>query len=227
MWTSVLMLAMAAMPDAATEAAFPTIREQVKTGSLLFSQGDCLAVKVFTGSPFTHVGMVVLHNGRAVVYDAMNGPGVRKTPLDEYLRFLVPSTVMIVHPAQPISAPDQAAMIAHLESQVGKPYRVHHHATGKRCDGLHCAEYITDALIAANALTAKEPPRVSPGSLYLGVLDGSLYRAGGEYRFRPATKPFPQNETRCQRYWRQTGDCCTGCYTQLARWFCCKDKLTE
>ncbi len=29
------------------------LAEEVKTGSLLLSEGDCLAVKTFTGSPYT------------------------------------------------------------------------------------------------------------------------------------------------------------------------------
>ena len=35
------------------------IAVDLPTGSLLFSQGDCLAGKVFTFSPYTHVGTVV------------------------------------------------------------------------------------------------------------------------------------------------------------------------
>lgn len=224
MWTSFLVMVLAAAPDVATESAFPEIRSQVKTGSLLFSQGDCLAVKVFTASSFTHVGMVVVEGSQPVVYDAMNGTGVCKTPLDQYLRFLVPSKVQVVHPAQAFPANDRAAMLRHLDSQLGRPYRVHHHTTGKRCDGVHCAEYLTDALIAAHVLTANEPSRVSPGSLYQGLMESKLYRYGGEYAFREASPPVPANETRCQRYWRETGECCTGCYRQMTRWFCCKDK---
>lgn len=224
MWTSFLLLALAAAPDAATQSAFPEIRAQVQTGTLLFSQGDCLAVKVFTASRFTHVGMVMVENGQPVVYDAMNGTGVRKTPLEDYLRFLVPSKVEVLHPAQPLTEPDRAALARYLESQLGRPYRIRHHVTGKRCDGLHCAEYMTDALMAAQVLTANEPPRVSPGSLHTGVVSGNLYLPGGEYVFREARQPVPANETSCQRYWRQTGECCTGCYKQLSRWFCCKEK---
>jgi hypothetical protein len=224
MWTSFLVLALVAVPDAATELAFPAIRSQVQTGTLLFSQGDCLAVKVFTGSSYTHVGIVVVENGHPVVYDAMNGTGVRKTALSDYLRFLVPSKVEVLHPAKKWSEADRAAMVLHLESQIGRPYRIGHHVTGKRCDGVHCAEYMTDALIAAHVMTANEPSRVSPGSLHEGVLSGNVYRPGGEFVFLEAQPPVPQNETRCQRYWRQTGECCYGCGKQLSRWFCCKEK---
>lgn len=224
MWTSLLVLVLAASPDAATEAAFPAIRSQVQTGTLLFSQGDCLAVKVFTCSQFTHVGVVVVEDGYPVVYDAMNGPGVRKSHLDDYLRFMVPSRVQVLNPVAEFSPADRVSMVRHLDSQLGRPYRVHHHATGKRCDGVHCAEYVTDALMAAHVLEAKEPPRVSPGSLYTGVVEGNLYQGRGSYEFHEARPLVPFGETTCQRYWRETGECCSGCCTQLSRWFLCRDK---
>lgn len=223
MWTSLLAIALAATPDVATETLFPEIRKQVQSGSLIFSQGDCLAVKIFTASPYTHVGMVVMENGSPVVYDAMNGTGVRKTPIDQYLRFLVPSRMQVLHPKNEFPAADFAAMVRHLESQLGRPYRIHHHATGKRCDGVHCSEYMTDALIAAHVMRAKEPSRVSPGSLHEGVLTGGTYRIATEYDFREAKSPVPTEETRCQRYWRETKQCCSGCCRQLSRWFLCCD----
>jgi len=224
MWTSLLVMALAAAPDAATESAFPAIRSQLQTGSLIFSQGDCLAVKIFTASPYTHVGIVVIENGCPVVYDAMNGPGVRKTHVDEYLQFLVPSRVQVLHPVKEFPQADHAAMVRHLDCQLGRAYRIHHHATGKRCDGVHCAEYVTDALMTAHVLHAVEPPRVSPGSLHRGVVDGKLYRDGGSYDFREAKTPIPTGETTCQRYWRETGQCCSGCCNQLSRWFLCREK---
>lgn len=223
MWTTVLTVMFAATPDAATVDVFPQIRSQVQTGTLLFSQGDCLAVKVFTASPFTHVGIVVVEDGYPVVYDAMNGYGVRKSHLRDYLTFLVPSTVQVLQPAKDFPEAERAAMIAHLDSQLGRPYRIHHHATGNRCDGVHCSEYITDALIAAHVIKANEPSRVSPGSLHAGVIDGRVYHIAAEYDFREAKPLVPLAETRCQRYWRQTTQCCSGCCRQLSRWFLCCD----
>lgn len=224
MWTVLLVAAIAAPPDAATAATMPHIAATVQTGTLLFSQGDCLAVKVFTGSQITHVGAVVVESEGPVVYDAMNGPGVRKTPLDAYLRFLVPSRVYVMHPAKAFSPTETDALRSHFERELGRPYRVHHHATGERCDGVHCAEYVTDGLIAARRMTAVSPPKVSPGSLYQGVTDGSLYVDGGRYDFRIGRPAPPPGETWCQKSWRSTGECCTGSWQQLSRWFCCKTK---
>jgi len=225
MWSFLIAAQLLATPSDATQAAFPVITAEVQTGSLIFSQGDCLAVKVFSCSPYTHVGMVILEHGQPVVYDAMNGPGVRKTPLSEYLTFLVPSEVEIVHPAQPWDTAQHAAMITHLESQLGRPYRIRHFSTGNRCEGVHCAEYMTDALMAAGKLKAERPPRVSPGSLRQGVLEGRVYQAGQRYDFTSAPLSAPAiDESWCGRCCRETAECWTATCQQFSRWFLCREK---
>ncbi|OYW14771.1 MAG: hypothetical protein B7Z55_15450, partial [Planctomycetales bacterium 12-60-4] len=93
MWSILLITALAATPSLETLQALPQIAGEAQTGTLIFSQGDCLAVKVFSQSPYTHVGVVVCDDDASWVYDAMNGPGVRKTALHEYLRSQVPAEV--------------------------------------------------------------------------------------------------------------------------------------
>jgi len=222
--TYLLLLTLAATPADVTTAQFSEIRNTVQTGSLIFSQGDCLAVKVFSGSSFTHVATVVCEPDGPVVYDAMNGCGVRKSPLDEYLRFLVPSEVEVVHPARPLTEAEAAAFVNHLKSQLGRPYGIRHHVTGGRSDGVHCAEYLTDALIAAHWMTAKQPSRVSPGSLRQGVLEGQVYVPGQRYDFHEASPAPPVDETWCQWSWRETKECCSATCRQLSRWFLCREK---
>ena len=53
------------------------LENHVQSGTLLFSEGDCLAVRIFTKSPYTHVATVVEQDGKFYVYDSMNGVGVR------------------------------------------------------------------------------------------------------------------------------------------------------
>jgi hypothetical protein len=224
MLSGLLVMCLAAVPAEGTVAEFAAIRDTVRTGTLIFSQGDCLAIKVFSGSSFTHVAAVVREPAGPVVYDAMNGTGVRKSSLDDYLRFLVPSRAEIVHPARPWTDSETAAFVQHLDSQLGRKYRIHHHATGGRADGLHCAEYLTDALIAAGQMTAKEPPRVSPGSLRQGALQGGVYATARTYDFAEYVPPAPISETWCQWTCRETAECCTATCRQLSRWFLCRAK---
>ena len=219
---------LASGPEAGPEArsASPEVlaelKQNLQTGSLIFSQGDCLAVKICSGSSYTHAGGVVVKDGNVTVYDSMNGTGVRKTSLDEYLRLQTPSQIHVVHPATPLITERAAAYETHLDSQLGRKYAIKHHLTGRRCDGLHCAEYTTDALMAAQLIRADNPARVSPGSLLEGLEKAHLYTDGGRFALKAAEPPAPANLTWCQRMWHDTATCCSNTSTQLRRWVLCR-----
>lgn len=228
MWSLLVVCVFASGPDAGSEvrSASPEVlaelKKELRTGSLLLSQGDCLAVKVFSGSSYTHVGGVVVNGEGISVYDSMNGVGVRKTPLDEYLRLQTPSQIHVVHPAKALTTGQASSYEAHLESQLGRKYAIKHHLTGQRCDGVHCAEYMTDALMAAKLIQAQNPPRVSPGSLLEGLQKANLCTDGGRFELKEAVAPKPTNLTWCQRLWYDTGTCCSNTATQLRRWVLCR-----
>ena len=205
-----------------SDALVSELKQGLQTGSLIFSQGDCLAVKVFSQSSYTHVGGVVEQGGEFVVYDSMNGVGVRKIPLDEYLRRQTPSTIFVVHPTVPFSAETQGTFVQHLESQLGRTYAVRHHLTGQRCEGLHCSEYMTDALMAIDLITAKQPPRVSPGSLLEGVTTANVYTKGIRCELKTPEPPQPEDRTWCQRTWDNTALCCSKSASQMRRWILCR-----
>ncbi|WP_373653089.1 YiiX/YebB-like N1pC/P60 family cysteine hydrolase [Schlesneria sp. DSM 10557] len=198
------------------------ISQNLQTGSLIFSQGDCLAVKVFSRSSYTHVGGVVAKDGQFIVYDSMNGAGVGKTSLEEYVRRQTPSTLHIVHPTAPFSSSKAAAFEQHLESQLGRKYSVKHHLTGKRCDGLHCAEYMTDALMNAEVLFAKQPPRVSPGSLFEGVTATKAYQEGSHFELKVSDPPPALDRPWYERAWNCTSTTCRKSASQMRRWFVCR-----
>ncbi len=202
------------------------LTKECQTGTLIFSQGDCLAVKVFSNSRFTHCAAVVIDEGRPVVYDSMPRYGVRRTELAEYLRLQTPSDIQVVHPAKPLSPDEAQAFRDHLNSELGREYGIKHHITGKRAKGVHCAEYCTDALLAAKEIEVDEPPRVSPGSLFEGLTEHRLYTDGGKFELRvKSLQPVAmEDESWCRRTWRQTYDCTAGCCRQMSRWFLCREK---
>lgn len=229
MWSIVVMSALTccgqgadANTPAPPEAVVAELRQNVQTGSLIFSRGDCVAVKVFTQSSFTHVGGVVMKDGEAIVYDSMNGPGVRKTPFTEYVRQQTPSNVYLVHPREAFSEEKAAAFERHLESQIGRKYAVKHHLTGKRADGVHCSEYMTDALMAADTISAKQPPKVSPASLLEGVMTAGLYAEGSRAELKITDPPMPADLPWYQRYWSKTARTCSNGATQMRRWVLCR-----
>lgn len=225
MWPA-LLISVACISQAADNAAAVArdIGTQCQTGTLIFSKGDCLAVKVFSGSRFTHCAAVVIEDGQPIVYDSMNGVGVRRTELADYLQLQTPSEIQLLHPAQPWSGKDAAAFQTQLQSQLGRPYGIKHHVSGKRANGVHCAEYCTDALLAAGKVSVKNPPRVSPGSLFDGLTEYKLYAVGSQYTLEVEVAPIAANETWCQWAWRSTFVCTAGCCRQLSRWMLCREK---
>ncbi len=217
----------AGLPDApalgvpSTELA-TKLTAEVRTGSLLLSEGDCLAVKTFTGSPYTHVAVVVIRRGTPMVYDSTAGAGVRCLPLPKYLSWVGEHPVTALHPAQPLSEAAASAMESRLDTELGRPYAIAHHLTGERCDGVHCAEYATDALVAAGVVKVKQAPRVSPASLTTGLLDHELYTAGSRLIAEVPPPPKSDSGSWCADCWNDTVACTRGCWKKLKGMVLCR-----
>lgn len=229
MWSALVICTLAccgpsadANTPAPPEIVVAQLQQGLQTGSLIFSQGDCLAVKIFSQSSYTHVGGVVEKSGEFFVYDSMSGFGVRKTPLVEYLRQQTPSSIQIVHPRVPFQDEKADAYERHLESQLGRKYAVKHHLTGQRCEGVHCSEYVTDALMAAELISARQPARVSPGSLLEGVMSANAYQHGNRVELKLADPALPSDRPWYQRAWNCTTSCCSRSASQLRRWVLCR-----
>lgn len=203
-------------PDEAAER----LSAEVQTGTLLFSEGDCLAVKAFTGSPYTHVAGVVVEDDEAWVFDSQNGVGVRKLRLTEYLAATRPDELHVLQPKSGL--PNANAFEEHLEKELGRPYSVAHHLTGRRCEGVHCAEYMTDSLSAAGLVRAERPPRVSPATLRNALLKNGLYEEGPVLEISaPAPKREPASGW-CRELWLDTKDCCASCWGCVRRCVFCR-----
>ena len=220
-----LTVALAAAPVetscTSAQSAAAEIAPFAQTGTLIFSQGDCLAVRMFTLSAYTHVAAVVVEDGKPYVYDSMNGVGVRKQPLEKYCRCECPNTMHVYEPATPFNKHRRELFIEHLKSELGRPYGVKHHLTGHRAKGIHCAEYVMDSLAACRLMKAEHPSKVSPDSLRQGVEQAGLY---DKMLILNLSKPI-QKETGsnwCEQLWLDTKLCTTQCCGKLGRWFACK-----
>ena len=142
-------------PEMATpRQAHAVLAGQVQTGTLIISKGDCLAIKIYSASSYTHVAAVVVDEGTISVYDSTGGAGVRKQFLGEYLASQNDHTLYFFQPRRPFTEAQADRFEDHLAAQLGRPYAIRHHLTGERCEGLHCSEYVTDALISADLLRA-------------------------------------------------------------------------
>lgn len=203
------------------ESAAKYLTSQVRTGTLLFSNGDCLAVKMFTRSKYTHVAAVVVTGGKAWVYESANGAGVRKKSLKKYLEDESPDVIYAVNPAKPFSKRKSRAFCSHLEKEIGRPYGIKHHLTGNRADGIHCSEYVTDALMSCRIIHAKRPSRVSPASLAQGVIGASLYEAcvAVQVKCEPETEV---GRNCCEQFWFDTKACTARFCIRCRRMFVCR-----
>jgi hypothetical protein len=204
------------------QEAYYRLADDVETGMLIVCQGDCLAIKIYSASPYTHVAAVVVSEPETFVYDSTCGAGVRKQSLRDFVRSQSDHTLHVFRPRRPFGPQRAARFEQYLESQLGRPYAIHHHLTGERAAGLHCSEYVTDALISAELLRAKQPPRVSPASLVEGIVKADLYDevATLDLVLKPA--PRPESLSWCARMWFDTKECTRACYCKLQGWFCCK-----
>lgn len=194
---------------------------ELQTGTLLLSEGDCLAVRVFTQSSYTHVASVVVRDGQPFVYDSSNGAGVRCWTLENYLASQASAELHVLRPRKPFTEGKARQFQARLDSELGRPYAIKHHLTGERAEGLHCAEYATDALMACHLVRAEHPSRVSPASLAEGVLTPGLYTHDVALRIRRQVTPVSESASWCDRMWYDTKECTRGCYRKMAGWFCC------
>lgn len=203
------------------EEATTVIEQELETGSLIFTRGDCLAIRVYTRSPYTHVAAVVREKEGPVIYDSMNGTGVRKMPLKEYLKTQQPDALHLVHPTHSFTRAQEVAFKKYLEGKIGTPYSVQHYLTGSRVEGVHCAEYVTDALASCSLMQAECPPKVSPASLLKGVTDVSLYQPVRTFRVIPPAPQAEQGSGWCGRLWFDSKQCTYQCLTKVRKMVCC------
>ena len=198
------------------------LRPLLKTGTLLVSAGDCLAVRVYTQSPFTHIAAVIHRNGRPFVYDAANGVGVRCQTLENYLQIQSPDELHIFQPTRPLNSSQQKQLAGWLDGQLGRPYAVAHHISGERGKGVHCAEYVTEALYKCGLIKVKNPAKVSPASLVKGITIYNVYlQTETVHIIAPIREPTPSS-TWYGQAWRCTKTCTATCMSKFRRCVLCQ-----
>ncbi|MCA9040201.1 MAG: hypothetical protein KDA65_07650 [Planctomycetaceae bacterium] len=197
------------------------IAPELETGSLIYTRGDCLAVRIYTRSPYTHVAAVVNEPSGLFVYDSMNPMGVRRLSLSEYLATQQPDQLHLLHPKTDFTLSQQQAFEKALENRIGTPYAVKHHLTGKRSEGIHCAEYVIDALAACDVMQAENPPRVSPASLLRGGVEAGLYQPVRSFAIHPPEASKEEAGHWYSQLWLDTCDCTSHCWGRFRKLVFC------
>lgn len=197
--------------------------QDLQPGSLILHAGDCLAVKLYTLSSVTHVGLLLPGEaGNWIVYDSANGTGVRKTELQTYLKTCAPDKVTFFHPEREMTAAQQTRLKAALEEELGRPYGISHFVSGNAAEGMHCSEYVTRSLMKIDWLHANRPARVSPASLVQGIEEGQLYRAGDCLKIVQTEIPAPPLGRWYTRMWDSSKKTTAVTYRKWNRMvFCC------
>lgn len=198
------------------------LRAELQTGTLLVSEGDCLAVRIYSQSPFTHVAAIVMRNGQPFVYDAANGVGVRCQTLEHYLRTQSPDELHVFQPSQLMTDDCQTRFIQSLDGQLGRPYAVAHHLSGEHSDGVHCSEYISEALRDCGLIRVKNPARVSPASLVQGITGHQVYTQTGTVHVVATQVETAPPSTWYGRAWYDTKVCTANCMAKLRRSVLCQ-----
>jgi len=199
-----------------------SLSSRVQTGTLLFSKGDCLAVRIYTQSAYTHVAMIVIRNGEPLVYDSMNGTGVRCLTLKNYLNTQRPATIHIFQPKTAFNPSMTAQYERFLDQKLGTPYAIRHHLTGSRGRGVHCAEYAIDALSACHLMQAKDPAKVSPASLVTGIVNSDRYVPSITFALERPPMVAEKPRGWCQQLWADTKNCTSACCIKLRGWVLCQ-----
>ncbi|MFK7779050.1 MAG: YiiX/YebB-like N1pC/P60 family cysteine hydrolase [Gimesia sp.] len=199
-----------------------SLSSRVQTGTLLFSKGDCLAVRIYTQSAYTHVAMIVIRNGEPLVYDSMNGVGVRCLPLKKYLNTQRPATIHLFQPTTPFGAAMTSQYERYLDHKLGTPYAIRHHLTGSQANGVHCAEYAIDALSACHLMKVKHSSKVSPASLVTGIVNSNRYTPSITFALKRPPLIAEKPRGWCQQLWVDTKNCTSACCIKLRGWVLCQ-----
>lgn len=148
----------------------------MRDGSVIFWKGGLLVKPIYnaTGSPLTHVAIILHQNGESWVYEAAP-PKVHKVKLTDYETFLAKLASIkfiqrrnfswfIRQPKVAYTPAEIDAMQTYADSQLGRAYRLRGWWSNDT-RGIFCSQYIGN-MIAKTGRIISLDNRESPGSLY-------------------------------------------------------------
>lgn len=152
----------------------------VPEGTILVLENSNPIVEAYTDSEVTHVAMVLQDAGQAYVYEAAPKV-VRRLPLGDYLAELSQFNdgrrksnqlrVRLYEPNRPYSEAEIAELKDFFESQLGRRYSVKGIVRKRQGDGIHCAQLVSNALVASGRYDIDQSYAVSPGELVGKITD--------------------------------------------------------
>jgi len=113
----------------------------------------------------------VLYNGKEPFVCEAVPPRVHKVPMDEYRKLMDekparrPITWFLMQPVARYTPSQLAAMKAHAESQLGRPYLLRGWWKGHKVRGIFCSELVGDIIERSGKIESGHIHE-SPGSLH-------------------------------------------------------------
>jgi hypothetical protein len=126
-----------------------------ETGDLVFHRSrsaQAEAIAAATGSPLTHVGVVVKEDEQTWVYEAVEP--VQRTVASSWIRRGVPGTLAVFRP-DGLSSDTRQRLVRALKRHLGTPYDA---AFAPGPDQLYCSEYVDLAFREAGLVLAEPEP---------------------------------------------------------------------
>jgi|KBSSwiStaDraftv2_1062776.scaffolds.fasta_scaffold111285_3 integrase len=113
---------------------------QLRDGDIVFQSsrsGQSLAVQLATHSPYSHVGIVFMRDGKPFVYEAV--ATVRYTPLEEWRKHGDGGRYVVKRLKTPLDAAQVEKLREAASPFEGKPYDLYFEWTGER---IYCSELV-------------------------------------------------------------------------------------
>ena len=113
---------------------------QLRNGDIVFQSsrsGQSLAVQLATHSPYSHVGIVFMRDGKPFVYEAV--ATVRYTPLEEWRKHGDGGRYVVKRLKTPLDAAQVEKLREAASPFEGKPYDLYFEWTGER---IYCSELV-------------------------------------------------------------------------------------
>ena len=176
--------------------------DRLPDATVIYLENSNAIVERYTGSEISHVALAVNDGVTTWVYEATPRE-VRRLSWSSYVDELArlndgrrrPIKAFVMKPKRLLTQDQRERLVSYLDSQIGRRYSVKSYVRHMPSDGIHCAEYVANALMSANQLNADRSYRLNPAAL-VGQLRGDYQTASAV-----SVPDYEPQGSWCERSW--------------------------